>query len=67
LGDATNVNILKVEWPSGIVQTLTNVPAKQILTVREHQSAGTAAPTTTVAEARPLLISRSCHIGLAVT
>jgi hypothetical protein len=40
LGDATNVDTLRIEWPSGIVQTLTNVAPKQILTVVEHQAPG---------------------------
>jgi enediyne biosynthesis protein E4 len=35
LGDATNVDIVRIEWPSGIVQELTNVTAKQFLTVKE--------------------------------
>jgi hypothetical protein len=35
LGDATNVDLLRIEWTSGIVQELYNVPAKQYLTVTE--------------------------------
>ena len=35
LGDATNVDMLRIEWPSGIVQELTNVAVKQYLTVTE--------------------------------
>src|SRR5207247_1821302 len=35
LGDATNVDLLRVEWPSGIVEELPNVSAKQFLTVTE--------------------------------
>jgi enediyne biosynthesis protein E4 len=35
LGDAAQVDRLKVEFPSGIVRELSNVPAKQILTVQE--------------------------------
>jgi enediyne biosynthesis protein E4 len=35
LGDATNVNTLRVEWPSGTVQEFQNVAAKQILTITE--------------------------------
>jgi len=35
LGDATNADVVRVEWPSGIVQELTNVAAKQFLTVKE--------------------------------
>jgi len=37
LGDATNVDLVRIEWPSGIVQTMTNVAVKQFLTVVEHQ------------------------------
>jgi hypothetical protein len=35
LGDATNVTTLRVEWPSAIMQELTNVAANQILTITE--------------------------------
>ena len=35
LGDATNVDIVRVEWPSGIVQELDNVAPKQFLTIKE--------------------------------
>jgi enediyne biosynthesis protein E4 len=35
LGDATNVDVLRIEWTSGQVQELQNVPAKQCLTVTE--------------------------------
>jgi hypothetical protein len=35
LGDATNVLVVRVEWPSGIVQELTSVPARQHLTLKE--------------------------------
>jgi len=44
LGDATNVDLLHIEWPSGITQTLTNVSSKQILTVVEHQQGSHARP-----------------------
>jgi hypothetical protein len=39
LGDATNVDWVRIEWPSGILQELTNVAPKQILTVVEAQDA----------------------------
>ena len=39
LGDATRATTVRIEWPSGIVQTLTNVPAGQVVTVTEHQAA----------------------------
>jgi hypothetical protein len=35
LGDATNVDTLRIEWPSGIVQELTNIVPRQILTITE--------------------------------
>ena len=47
LGDATNVDRLRIEWPIGVVQELTNVVANQILTVTEHQADATNAPSLT--------------------
>ena len=35
LGDATNVAVLRIEWTSGIVQEIQNVPVRQYLTVTE--------------------------------
>ena len=35
LGDATNVDTLRIEWPSGTVQEFPNVAAKQTLTITE--------------------------------
>lgn len=35
LGDATNIAIVRVEWPSGMVQELTNVAPRQLLTAKE--------------------------------
>lgn len=35
LGNATAIDTVRIEWPSGRVQELQNVPAKQILTVTE--------------------------------
>jgi hypothetical protein len=35
LGNATNVDTLRIEWPSGTVQEIPNVAARQILTVQE--------------------------------
>ncbi|PYJ98404.1 MAG: hypothetical protein DME23_12165 [Verrucomicrobia bacterium] len=35
LGDATNVDILRIEWPSGTVQEFHEVPVKQFLTMTE--------------------------------
>jgi hypothetical protein len=44
LGDATNVTTLRIEWPSGIVQVVTNVAANQFLTVVESQGYAGAPP-----------------------
>jgi hypothetical protein len=35
LGKATHAHVVRIEWPSGIVQELTSVSANQILTVTE--------------------------------
>jgi hypothetical protein len=35
LGDATMIPEVRVEWPSGIIQTLTNVSVDQLLTITE--------------------------------
>ena len=39
LGQATNVDLVRIRWPSGQKQYLTNVPANQILTVEEPKMA----------------------------
>ena len=38
LGDATIIDSTKVEWPSGIVQVLTEVPPNQFITITEEAS-----------------------------
>ncbi|MHC1766312.1 MAG: CRTAC1 family protein [Verrucomicrobiia bacterium] len=35
LGEATNLDTLRIEWPSGIVQELRDLPTNQFLTVTE--------------------------------
>ena len=35
LGDATNADLVRIEWPSGTVQELENVASKQFLTITE--------------------------------
>jgi len=35
LGDATNIDTVRIEWPSGTVQEMSNVTASQFLTVTE--------------------------------
>jgi hypothetical protein len=48
LGDAQKVDILRIEWPSGIVQELTDLDPNQSLTIVETQSAPpTQLPTVT--------------------
>ena len=42
LGDATNIDQVRIEWPSGIVQVLTNIAPRQFMTVTEHQQTPTA-------------------------
>ena len=43
LGDATNIDTVRIEWPSGIVQEFQNVAAKQFLTVTEPPQLRSAA------------------------
>ena len=40
LGAADAVQVVQVRWPSGIVQTLRDVPANQVLTVQEAAATG---------------------------
>ena len=44
LGDATTIDSLKIEWPSGVVQVLTNVAVDQFLTVTEDLTTFPPAP-----------------------
>lgn len=37
LGDATNVDVVRIEWPSGIIQELRDMAANQSLKISEHQ------------------------------
>ena len=50
LGDATDVTMLRIEWPSGIVEELPDVAANQSLTVEESQSYGGQRPALTGVE-----------------
>jgi hypothetical protein len=47
LGNATNVEVVRIEWPSGLVQELRDVAPKQLLTITEHQEGATTAPSLT--------------------
>jgi len=49
LGDAPSTERVRIEWPSGIVQELNDIPANQFLTVTERQQAVNAAPRLTAA------------------
>ena len=51
LGDATNVTTLRIEWPSGIVQELSDVAADQHLTIVESQGNPPPVPAPAVAVA----------------
>jgi enediyne biosynthesis protein E4 len=53
LGDAAQVDLLRIEWPSGIVQEILNVPGRQILTVTEHQDGATNAPSLAMSNVTP--------------
>src|SRR5262249_30910981 len=46
LGDATNVDLVRIEWPSGIIQELHNVAPNQILTVEEPLTLAAMGKTT---------------------
>ncbi len=70
LGDATNLDIVRVEWPSGNVQELTNVAPKQFLTVWEQpamkaaiQENGTCLLTITAEPNRPWRIKASSDLA----
>jgi hypothetical protein len=53
LGHATTVTTVHIEWPSGIVQGLTNVAADQVLSITEHQVYVGPAPAFARATASP--------------
>jgi len=42
LGDATNAEVVRIEWPSGIVQEFSNVATKQFFTVKEESKLAAA-------------------------
>ena len=58
LGDAATADSIVVRWPSGIVQTLTSVPADQRITITEPSPTGV--PTGSAAPARTGLL-RGAH------
>src|SRR5438034_202869 len=35
LGAAMKIDVLEIQWPSGLVQNLENIPANQILSIKE--------------------------------
>jgi hypothetical protein len=44
LGGAAQANVIEVRWPSGATETLRNVAANQIITIREGQGITSRAP-----------------------
>jgi hypothetical protein len=44
------VDLLRIEWPIGVVEELKNVAASQVLTVTEHQAGATNAPSLAVSK-----------------
>jgi hypothetical protein len=53
LGAATTVDVLRVRWPSGIVDSLTAVPANQFLTVVEGATSVAVGASTPVSGSSP--------------
>ena len=47
LGDATNVDLVRIQWPSGLVQEFHDVAANQSLKITEHQEGVTNVPSMT--------------------
>ena len=47
LGDTTQVETLRITWPSGLVQELADLTPNQSLTITEHQEGVTNAPSVT--------------------
>jgi hypothetical protein len=60
LGDATKVDTLRIEWPSGIVQELTDVDANQQLEVVECQ--GLSIEPLVIQNANPRSTTVSCPV-----
>lgn len=48
LGDATNVDLVRIEWPSGNVQELADVAPNQALTIREAVSITPPTPSVSL-------------------
>jgi hypothetical protein len=47
LSDAMKVEVLRIQWPSGLVQELRDVPRNQSLRIAEHQADIATTPTLT--------------------
>jgi enediyne biosynthesis protein E4 len=65
LGQATQVDEVRVTWPNGLVQVLANVPADQVLTVDIRQAKPAPSPTPTKLPA-PWLADLTDSLGLGV-
>jgi ASPIC and UnbV/FG-GAP-like repeat len=48
LGDATNVDVVRIEWPSGNVQELTDVAPNKLLTVTEQPNITPTNPSSSL-------------------
>jgi enediyne biosynthesis protein E4 len=48
LGDAVNIDLLRIEWPSGLVQDFKNVPVKQTFKLTEGEPLDSGAPALNV-------------------
>jgi hypothetical protein len=59
LGDATNVDLVRIEWPSGNVQELTNQGVDQILAVSEQSYISPARPSGSLGSSVTLGSQRS--------
>jgi hypothetical protein len=57
LGDAASIDSIRIQWPSGVIQDLANVPTRQILTVTEP-ALHLSATRTTDADFKLIVISR---------
>jgi hypothetical protein len=65
LGDATNADLVRIEWPSGTVQELSNVASKQFLTVIEPGGEPRLAATRENGQVQLTLTGKQgCHFAI---
>ena len=46
LGNATMVDAVRIAWPGGAIQTVTNLKANQFVTIKENNTSIQATPIT---------------------